>query len=109
MKEKYIINEFDEFAKDIREIVARNLGADDTEDIDSYITIHQVKSLIIEQSSSVKNNKPVIDEEGLFDACEDIQGMIMDAGLSKLAAKGIIECCWSDEDNDFVFWVPKKK
>jgi hypothetical protein len=109
MKEKYIINEFDEFAKEIREIVARNLGADDMEDINSYITVNQVKGLIIEHATSMKNDKPILDEKGLFDACEEIQSMIMDAGLSKLAAKGLIECSWSDEDEDFIFWLPDKK
>ena len=109
MKEKYIINEFDKFAEEIREIVARNMGADDIEDINEYITVNQVKGLLIEHASEVKNNKPVLDERGLFDACEDIQALITDSGLSKLAAKGLIECSWSDEENDFIFWLSDKK
>lgn len=104
MNKKYTIYEFDKFSKEIRDMVARSFGAEDIDDIDSYITVNQVKSLIIENSFCLKDDELTADEKGLFKACDDIKAMIIDAGLSKLAAKGIIECGWSDEDNDFIFW-----
>lgn len=108
MSKRYVIKELQIFAKEIREVVALSFEADDLKDIDEYISINQVINIINEHALYFRDNLPVIDEETLDEICLDIKTLIFNVGLSKLAAKGLLECSWSDKDNEFVFWIPKK-
>ena len=47
----------------------------------------------------------MINSEVFNDTFDDVREWFYEAGLSKLAAKGVIECAWDDDSNQMVFWV----
>jgi hypothetical protein len=104
--ETYSINDMAGFAKAIRDGAAESITPDYTEDLDDFITIPQVQSLIITRSLGKDSYNNYIINENIFDDIfENIRDTIYQTGLSKLAAKGIIECAWDTESNSMVFWM----
>lgn len=102
----YSITDLDGYAASIRDGVAQSFVEDYDENLDEYITLEQVKSLIIGYSlGQDADDNYLINAEVFNDTFDDIREWFYEAGLSKLAAKGVIECAWDDDSNQMVFWV----
>ena len=116
-KKSYVITHFDSFAIDIRKAVADALvhskfpdSENTTIDLDSYMTIHQVKEIIRNNSLEIADNDlPIVDLKGMDNAWTQIDIGLYNATLCKLAASGHIECGWDDETNNMAFWPKEKK
>lgn len=105
----YSIADMDGFIFQIRSGAAESITSDYTEDLDDFITLSQVKQLVINSSVGVDENGDYMITEDIFDAIfENIRDAIYQSGLSKLASKGIIECAWDDESNGMIFWINSK-
>lgn len=102
----YSINDLDGYAASIRDGVAQSFVEDYKDNLDEYITLEQVKSLIIGYSlGQDEDDNYLINAEVFNDTFDDVREWFYEAGLSKLAAKGVIECAWDDDSNQMVFWV----
>jgi hypothetical protein len=107
--ETYSIIDLEGYAKAMRDGAASSFEKDYTENLDDFITIEQVINLI-------KKNNLGLDEDGNYiinsDIFDEMFGEIRDwlygVGLSKLAAKGFVDCAWDDEANEMVFWLANK-
>jgi hypothetical protein len=104
--EIYSITDLDGYASSIRVSVANSFAEDHTEDLDEYITIEQSKDIIIGYSlGQDEDGNYLIDEESFNNSFDDMREWFYEAGLSKLAAKGLVECAWDDDLNQMIFWV----
>lgn len=102
----YSIMDLDGYATSLRDGVAQSFVENYTENLDDYITIEQIKGLIIGYSlGQDEEGNYLINADAFNDTFEDAREWFFEAGLSKLAAKGLVECAWDDEANDMVFWV----
>lgn len=102
----YSITHLDEYASSIRDSVAQTFTENYTDDLDSYITVEQVKSLIIGYSLGQDDDGLyLINEEVFNDTFDDVRQWFYESGLSKLAAQDVLECAWDDKTNQIVFWV----
>jgi hypothetical protein len=107
--ENYSIIDLEGYAKAMRDGAASSFEKDYTENLDDFITIPQVINLI-------KKNNLGLDEEGNYlinedifdDVFNNIRTWLYEVGLSKLAAKGYVDCSWDDESNEMVFWLANK-
>lgn len=94
------------FITAIRNGAAESICENYTENLDDFITVAQIEKLVINKSVGTDDNGDYLITEAIFDDIfEDIRGSIYQAGLSKLAAKGIIECAWDDDSNEMIFWL----
>lgn len=102
----YSILDLDGYAASLRDGVAQSFVENYTENLDEYITIEQVKSVIVGYSlGQDEDGNHLINEEVFNDTFEDVREWFYESGLSKLAAKGLVECAWDDELNEMVFWA----
>lgn len=102
----YSITDLDGYASSIRVSVANSFAEGHTEDLDEYITIEQSKDIIIGYSlGQDEDGNYLIDEESFNNSFDDMREWFYEAGLSKLAAKGLVECAWDDDLNQMIFWV----
>jgi hypothetical protein len=102
----YSIIDLDGYASSIRDGVAQSFVENYEENLDEYITIDQVKNLIIGYSlGQDEDNNYLINAEVFNDTFDDVREWFYEAGLSKLAAKGVIECAWDDNEDRMIFWV----
>lgn len=102
----YSITDLDGYSNSIRESVAQSFVENYEENLDDYITLEQVKTLVIEHSlGQDEEGNYLIDSDVFDDTFNDIREWFYEAGLAKLAAKGVIDCAWDDEANQMVFWV----
>lgn len=106
----YSITDLNGFSKTIREGAAESIAEEYTEDLDEFITIHQIIGLVEEKSLGLDSEGlHIIDENTFDDIFEETRTRIYEAGLAKLAAKGTIECAWDDQTNKMVFWLNSNK
>jgi len=106
MEEYFIINDIGNYAKNLRHLVASHLKENYTENLDEYISLEQLQTLILEKCQNTDDSGNILISEELneeiFNAtCDWIYGV----GLSKLASENLIECAWDDEQNCMVFWA----
>jgi hypothetical protein len=101
----YSIVDLDGYANSLRDGVAKSFVDNYTENLDDYITLEQVKTIIIGYSLGQDDNGDyLINSEVFNDTFDDVREWFYEAGLSKLAAKGVIECAWDNETNQMIFW-----
>lgn len=109
MSEVYTIIHLEDYAAEMRESAAKSICEEYTENINEYISIGQMINLIKENCLGVDDNdRPLIDEDTNIKIFEETSVWIHSVGLARLAAKDLIECAWSDEDNAMVFWAKEK-
>ena len=97
--------DLDGYATSMREGVAQSFLENHKENLDDYISIEQVKGVIIGYSlGQDEHGNYLINEEVFNDTFEDVRDWVFNVGLSKLAAKGLVECAWDDNTNEMVFW-----
>lgn len=109
MDEVHAIMNLDKYAAYIRRRAAISFSEDYAEDLDDFVTIKQTVDMIIEHSIG-KDEKGLylIDESSHKKLFDEIRLRIYNSGLSKLAAKDMLECAWDDKKGEMIFW-PKKK
>lgn len=102
----FSIIDLDDLARGIRDAAAASISDNHQENLDDYITIEQIKQMIIDTSLGVDNEGFYIIDENIFDQLfEDTMYSIYQSGLAKLAANNSIECAWDDDTNQMVFWT----
>lgn len=102
----YSITDLDQYAIALRDAVAKTFEENYSEDLDAYITIPQVISVIEGYSvGQDEEGRLIITEEIFNDIFDDVREWFYESGLSKLAAKGLVECAWDDETNSMIFWA----
>lgn len=102
----YSIIDLDGYAVSVRDFVAKSFLDNYTENLDNYISIEQVKNIIIGYSlGQDEEYNYLVNEEVFNDTFEDIREWIFNVGVAKLASKGLVECAWDDDANEMVFWA----
>lgn len=105
MSEVYSIINLTKYAEYVRKKAALSYSENYEENLDDFITIGQVCGLIAEYSIGFdEQGKYLISEKGYEDLYGAVQKRLYNCGLSKLAAKGHLECAWDEEKNDMIFW-----
>jgi hypothetical protein len=109
MNQTFSISDMGGFVYAIRDGAAKSIHDNYTEDLDSFVTLNQVTQLVIDNSLGKDEFGEYLITEEIFDTIfEEIRDGIYQAGLSKLAAKGYVECSWDDDNNQMVFWLSSK-
>lgn len=105
-KNIYSITDLDGYAASLRDGVAKSFVENYKENLDEYITLDQIKHLIIGYSLGQDDEgNYLINEDTFNDTFDDAREWFYEVGLAKLAAKGAVECAWDDKANEMVFWV----
>ena len=104
--ETYSIVDLEGYANSIRESAAKSFTETYTENLDEFISIDQVIGLVKEHSvGKDEKDNYLITEENFNEIFEAVRDRLYTVGLSRLAAKGLVECAWDDETNEMVFWL----
>lgn len=101
--EKYI----DHARKRAAESFATKRGErlDESEDLNTYVTTQQASQMIAENSMGMdEEGRYLITDEGYKKLMEQLKTRIYNSGLSKLAAKDLLECAWDNKKKTMVFW-----
>lgn len=78
---------------------------DESDDLDTYVTIGQGHQMVAENAMGVdEDGRYLITDKGYKNLFEQLRTRIYNSGLSKLAAKNLIECAWDDKMNTMIFW-----
>lgn len=111
MSEVYAITDLEGYATEMRTAAAKSLSADKSDNLDDYISIHQMINLVRSECVGYDHkDRPLLDENSNEQIYEKTVVWLHNVGLAKLAAKGLVECAWDNETNAMVFWAkPKKK
>jgi hypothetical protein len=105
MDSYFILNDIDSYAKHLRHCVASNLKENYSDNLDEYITIDQLKKLILEKCNDTDElGNTIITEDINQELFEITSDWIYGVGLSRLASIGLIGCCWNSETNTMEFW-----
>lgn len=108
--ETYSITDLIGYCHSVRDAAASDLKKDYTENLDDFVTINQVKSIIKDHSVGTDDDDNfLINEEIHNEIYDSIQVRIFNVGLAKLAANGFIECAWDDDNNEMIFWASDTK
>lgn len=109
MDEVHAILNLDRYAAYIRKRAAMSFSENYGEDLDEFITIKQAADMIVEHSiGKDEQGLYLINESSHKKLFEEIRLRIYNSGLSKLAAKDMLECAWDDKKGEMVFWAKKK-
>lgn len=109
MGEVHAIINLDRYSAYIRRMVAASFSEEYEDNLDEFITIKQTSKIIEEYSlGKDKKGKLLVDEEASKSIFEAVKIRLYNSGLSKLAAKDLLECAWDDKKGEMIFW-PKKK
>lgn len=104
----YAIVDLEGYAREMREAAAKSLADPFDDDLDQYISIGQMINLVHEQCVSLDDQlRPLLNEDTNEQIYESTVTWIHNSGLSKLAAKGLIECAWDDKNQEMIFWTNK--
>ena len=88
----------------------------DTEDIgmphesigmDGYVTVGQVAQML-ESAGRKVGEKLFVTAKNIDEARRMVIDAITSAALARLAANDTIDVCWSDEDNEFKFYLKEE-
>lgn len=104
--ETYSIIDLEGYALSVREAAAGSFTEKYSENLDEFISVEQVIGLIEENSvGKDEEDNYLITEESFGELFEKIRNRLYSVGLSRLAAKGLVECAWDDETNEMIFWL----
>jgi hypothetical protein len=127
-KDRYIIDDLEEFTLSARRLVFNGFGKGLVEDPDELSSLmstiseedsHEMNQVLTQQESLVivkhlakeqvnkKTNETryIIDEKIFSEIIEAMNGRLVANILASLASKGLIESAYDEQLNDFVFWV----
>ena len=95
--ETYSIVDLEGYANSIRESAAKSFTETYTENLDEFISIDQVIGLVKEHSvGKDEEDNYLITEENFNEIFEAVRDRLDTVGLSRLAAKGLVECACPD-------------
>jgi hypothetical protein len=104
-KEVYAITDVDGYIFQMRETAAKSLSDNNTDNLDEFISLGQVRNLVNEYCLGLDEyDRPLLDEKTNEKIFEETSVWIHGVALAKLAAKDHIECCWDDKSNEMIFW-----
>ena len=124
----YVIKDINKFVDETRKIVFGAFGeASEEMDIDDFIDqlsdtdideldktlSHEECMAILHDKVTPRKNyngelKYVISEEQFSEIIEDFNSRLVSNLLNELVSKGLLETGWSDEDQDFIFWLSEE-
>jgi hypothetical protein len=96
--------------KSAAESFSKNKGEklDESEDLNDYVTVNQVKQMIAENSIGTDDeDRYLMTHEGRKNLMEQLKTRIYNSGLSKLASKDLLECAWDNKKKTMLFWSKK--
>lgn len=99
------LNDPDACAEIIRNEI---LKAHQLESDDRYLTVAQVKNLILEKCER-DGEELLATDDVLKSITDQSQSILLGSFMSGMAARGELECAWDDKSNDMVWWLPEKK
>ena len=106
MSQVYVITNLEGYCSQMREEVTKSIAEDYENNLDTYITINQIKTLVYESCLGTDiEDHPFVDMQISENIFESIRIWIYNSGLSKLAAAGHIECGWDNDANEMIFWT----
>lgn len=105
----YAIKDLNQYASQLRELSANSISENYTENLDDFISLGQLTSLIKEKSQGTDEHDHVlISEETNEELFYIVADWIYGVGLSKLVSQNLVECAWDSEQNCMVFWSAEK-
>jgi hypothetical protein len=107
MSEEFCVKDVAEFADIIRLNAAETLIDRDIDNntLNQFVTIGQIIGMIDNKSLGYNEEGDLIINSLIFeDIFDEVTQMIYQSSLSKLAAKGTIECAWDEEKDTMIFW-----
>jgi hypothetical protein len=108
MSEVYTITNLEGYAEEMRVCAAKQICETYDEDLNEYISIGQMINLVKQNCVGFDDeNRPMLDEDANGEIFEQTCVWIHNIGLARLAAKDLVQCAWSDEDNTMIFWTDK--
>lgn len=109
-KNIYAIVDIDGYVREMRDAAAKSLASDDKDDLDTFITIKQMISLVKSECLGFdSSDRPLLNEMANEKIYESTVVWIHGVGLAKLAAQDLIECAWDSDINEMVFWPKETK
>lgn len=109
MSEVYAITDLQGYAVQMRDAAAQSISENYDDNIDTYISLNQMVNLVKSECVGFDDEeRPLLDEDANERIFENTAIWIHNVGLAKLAAQDLVECAWSDEDNEMVFWAKEK-
>lgn len=102
--DRYVVNDLTHLASSIRKNAAMSVGDTENQDLDTFVSISQVASVILENTDKDEENNIIMDEDQYNTIFDEVTDWIINSGLSKLAAEDKVQCAWDDEQNCMVFW-----
>jgi hypothetical protein len=106
----YSIVDLEQYAISLRDAVAKTFKEHYSDNLDEYISINQVISVIEGYSVGNDDDGRLLITEEIFEYIfDDVRDWFYEVGLSKLAAKGLVECAWDNETNSMIFWIPNNE
>ena len=108
--EAYAITDMSGYRSTIAKAVADDFGAKDPLEIFEYITPKQMEQVIEEEclGHTEEENFVVINEDAHINILNSVISLVQSSLLSKMAAKGQLECAWDEKENDMVFWLSEE-
>jgi hypothetical protein len=106
MSEVYAITDLEGYAYEMRTAAAKSLSANKKDNLDDYISIHQMINLVRSECVGYDHkDRPLLNEESNEQIYEKTVIWMHNVGLAKLASKGLVECAWDNETNEMIFWA----
>ena len=70
----------------------------------SILNIGMVEQCILSHCEQHEDGRIIITDEGLCSAIENVDHLIIQGILTRMASEGLIECAWDSDLNEFVYW-----
>ena len=109
-KEIHCIMNLEKYVEHARKNAAESFAnkeqkIDENEDLGTYVTINQACQMVQENSIGLdEEGRYLMTDEGYNNFMKQLKVRIYNSGLSKLAAKNLIECAWDNKKKTMVFW-----
>lgn len=107
--------DLDQFCNEIRDFVFEksksniaimlNLSESELESPEKYVSKNETKLIVDEYH---KKHKLPFPQEVTLEVCNCLKRRMFSNILSNLAASGLVDCAYSDEENDFIFKPTQK-
>lgn len=105
----FAVTDLEKFSEILRRNAALELSENYTENLDDFISINQVMSIVKCRRINDDDGEVIINQDILSNLLEEISGIIYQVGLSKLCGEDKINCAWDDKQNSMVFWSKEKQ
>ncbi len=104
----FAITDLETFSEIVRRNAAETLSEKYTENLDNFISINQIISLVKCRRLNDDDGPVIINEGILSDLLEEISDIIYQVGLAKLCGEDKINCAWDSKKKTMVFWTKEE-